>query len=1104
MSDKSNYDNQELKVLLDRLHQFPQILQTYNNAVGYVKPNLSNQAFKQWLDIGVQMIDKKQYNNHTAEKYFCNSIPLSTKLGNAQLILWGEVGLSIFKRSSILCCAYLDASLESIPKFVPPRHIDTWANMCRSLYKGTWQSSNLAFRMFQLTPKLLTWLSFEKLKQLVDLIDMLSRRSTEVANQVFESTVSILPLLGNRNADDFIELSLRTCQASWRNVLPLHQTAMHSLKTMSSESQHYLIKMANKLSNNIHTAAPISDVLQYGVVAINMFKKSGIKEIFDITDIIYNSNPAVVPVFLKSLPYVMNKVNVQQMHEWVTYGLNSAYGKSDALVKYFSLECDTSTKKLSSLSYVVELKNIASLLQLYCQALSAQLIKIQPSQTLVDKHIGWFEKDLPATAGGNIYLPDVVNHEPSKELNFLFYKVMSTHQAGYIEFGSFDFNFEKSANIFKNIRSLIETERIANSTNNDSDSANTTAQTDKVTTHIGRFFSLFNDNDLARDIFSIVESARVDSCIFSQYKGLTLHYKAVQKKALAQRPIIESLPVREALVEFIVRVSLGQTDIPVPKEHQITAKSIRSCINMLTKPLANVEDTAEATIRIYALLLNVANEKLDADQFNTLPEEPTEQENLLEDTLLDEFALNQMIYGDSTRSSDQNISDTGENQEEPSEEEYESPQEVSYRGDFKPELSQIMEMLQQSAGQNENAEANTQLTPQQIQELLNSPKKNVKTQEISNKEAEEISQNILKELQLKQVNSQNYNTFSHTENDAVLDDSKPNTYLYDEWDFQEGKYKKDWCLVHEKSISVGEPQFYRRTLANNAALVRDIQTQFEMIAPAQYKKHKRIYDGEEADFDALLEAIIDLRAKSTPDERIYWRRNKTERSVTVSFLLDMSASTAEAIEDIPPSTDNWSNIDNPSTFTKLIRNRNSIGRPYRRIIDVEKEGIVLLINALEKLNDSYGIYGFSGYGRDNVEFYTIKDIDEKFDRNITAGRLDRIAPLHATRMGPAIRHTIHKMVKDGAKSKFLFLISDGRPQDRGYSREGVEKDYAVHDTRMALLEAQSQNIHPFCLTVDKSGHDYLKTMMDGLSYEVLSDVKLLPQRLPQLYKKLTT
>ena len=38
-----------------------------------------------------------------------------------------------------------------------------------------------------------------------------------------------------------------------------------------------------------------------------------------------------------------------------------------------------------------------------------------------------------------------------------------------------------------------------------------------------------------------------------------------------------------------------------------------------------------------------------------------------------------------------------------------------------------------------------------------------------------------------------------------------------------------------------------------------------------------------------------------------------------------------------------------------------------------------MVNSLEMLGDDYGIYGFSGYGRENVEFYTVKDIDESLN-----------------------------------------------------------------------------------------------------------------------------
>ena len=79
-----------------------------------------------------------------------------------------------------------------------------------------------------------------------------------------------------------------------------------------------------------------------------------------------------------------------------------------------------------------------------------------------------------------------------------------------------------------------------------------------------------------------------------------------------------------------------------------------------------------------------------------------------------------------------------------------------------------------------------------------------------------------------------------------------------------------------------------------------------------------------------------------------------------------------------------------------------------------------------------------------------------------------------------------------------------RAEGANTSSPGVTKDDSyVHDTKQALLEAKREGILPFCLTVDKAGHDYMKTMMHDMSYEVLHDVRSLPQRLPDLYRRLT-
>ena len=132
----------------------------------------------------------------------------------------------------------------------------------------------------------------------------------------------------------------------------------------------------------------------------------------------------------------------------------------------------------------------------------------------------------------------------------------------------------------------------------------------------------------------------------------------------------------------------------------------------------------------------------------------------------------------------------------------------------------------------------------------------------------------------------------------------------------------------------------------------------------------------------------------------------------------------------------------------------------------------------------------------------IKEFNESLTDPVKR-RLDKMTPLHATRMGPAIRHATSKLEHLSVKTKFLFVISDGRPQDRGYSREREEKEYAVQDTRQALLEAQQLEITPFCLTVDKQGHDYMRTMAADMGYEVLTDIAELPRRLPYLYRRIT-
>ncbi len=342
--------------------------------------------------------------------------------------------------------------------------------------------------------------------------------------------------------------------------------------------------------------------------------------------------------------------------------------------------------------------------------------------------------------------------------------------------------------------------------------------------------------------------------------------------------------------------------------------------------------------------------------------------------------------------------------------------------------------------------------------------------------------------------------------DGPLQRDEPFCYLYPEWDFRAGGFKARWCRVRERLMEEGTSDFYTETLSEYRLLVSQVRARFEHFLPELFRKVTRRYDGEDLDLDQLVDLVVDCRAGTTPSEKIYWRRERTQRDVAVALLLDMSATTndyvqLEAARAVRPTA---ANAQSYSQYLRRIASGvDERGKPLRkRAIDIEKQATIVLIQALESIGDSYAVYAFSGSGRGDVEFHVIKDFAESLSQRI-ARRIDAVAPAHATRMGAAIRHAVRKLERVEAQTRLLFLISDGRPYDRDYGRDANDQEYAVNDTRQALREAVRRKIRPFCLTIDKEGADYMRAMCEDLPYEVVARVEELPIRLITAYPKIT-
>jgi nitric oxide reductase activation protein len=82
----------------------------------------------------------------------------------------------------------------------------------------------------------------------------------------------------------------------------------------------------------------------------------------------------------------------------------------------------------------------------------------------------------------------------------------------------------------------------------------------------------------------------------------------------------------------------------------------------------------------------------------------------------------------------------------------------------------------------------------------------------------------------------------------------------------------------------------------------------------------------------------------------------------------------------------------------------------------------------------------------------------------------------------------------------LIVLSDGRPYDHDYG----DARYAREDTREALRQAKVAGITPFCITIDRESEAELKDLYGDIGYTIIDDVLSLPERMPGIYRRLTT
>src|SRR5262245_18466704 len=125
---------------------------------------------------------------------------------------------------------------------------------------------------------------------------------------------------------------------------------------------------------------------------------------------------------------------------------------------------------------------------------------------------------------------------------------------------------------------------------------------------------------------------------------------------------------------------------------------------------------------------------------------------------------------------------------------------------------------------------------------------------------------------------------------------------------------------------------------------------------------RRQREGAELDIDALVEAYAARLGRSPVDDRYYVDSRPGRRDVAIALVVVASG-----------SMDGW-----------------IVGT--RRIIDVEKEALLVVGEALAASGDPHGIFAFAGEGPGRVEMRILKSFAERCGSAVVRRRIAALEP----------------------------------------------------------------------------------------------------------------
>src|SRR5256712_577776 len=261
----------------------------------------------------------------------------------------------------------------------------------------------------------------------------------------------------------------------------------------------------------------------------------------EVIDLAHPDAPAPAPAMvgaggapLAGPPLAM----MDRFDKWYRGGMEVLAYNPDAARAYFAVETRKALDAIEEAASGVGLRSVVRILKLFAEGLSGHPVTIRPLEE------GEAPIQSKASADGSpIFLPARMRRYPTKEDNLRVYKVLTAHEAGHLEYGTYDLKLSRLADLAT--QAGLRYGRAA---------ASSLASLEDL-------FQLYPQPLLICDLWMMAEDARIEARLKAEDPGLRRDMDAVAREEVARRSLTHGMSVRELGVALLLQMSASGPDV---------------------------------------------------------------------------------------------------------------------------------------------------------------------------------------------------------------------------------------------------------------------------------------------------------------------------------------------------------------------------------------------------------------------------------------------------------------------------------------------------------------------------------------------------------------